>query len=131
MRGEVIEKAYGGSLRAHKSPDRPYLVEKISRNDPSEVIISFSGSGAVKDWYSQRNFGETKIDLTLFPSLRSIGSDEPALVNETFLKRFQGIILLPRPSLADEVLLCKTLLLDFLVLLDFATVTKFLHLLVM
>ncbi|BAT79574.1 hypothetical protein LR48_Vigan04g055000 [Vigna angularis] len=102
-RGELIEKAYGGSLRAHKSPDRPYLIEKISRNDPSEVIISFSGSGAVKDWYSQRNFGETKIDLSLFPSLRSIGSDEPALVNETFLKRFHGIISLARPSLADEV----------------------------
>jgi len=103
MRGEVIEKAYGGCWRAHRSPDRPYLVEKITRNDPSEVIICFPGSDAVKDWYSRRNFGETKIDLSRFPSLRSIGNDEPALVNEAFLKRFQGI-LLAKPSLPDEVM---------------------------
>ncbi|CAJ1975214.1 unnamed protein product [Sphenostylis stenocarpa] len=102
MRAEVIEKAYAASWKAHKSPDRPYLVEKISRNEASEVIICFPGSDAVKDWYSQRNFGETKIDLRLFPSLRSIGNDEPALVNEAFSKRFQDI-LLARPSLADKI----------------------------
>jgi len=104
LRGEVIEKAYYAvSWRAHRSPDRPYLIEKISRNGTSEVIISFPGSGAVRDWYSQRNFGETKIDLNLFPSLKSIGNDEPALVNEFFSKRFQDI-LLDRSSLADKVL---------------------------
>jgi len=103
MRGEVIEKAYAGCWRAHRSPDKPYLVEEIGRKDPSEVIISFPGSGAVKDWYSRRNFGETKIDPSLFPSLRSIGNGEPALVNEAFSKRFKDI-LLARPSLAEKVL---------------------------
>lgn len=103
MRGEVIEKAYAGSWKAHKSPDKPYLIEKINRNDPQEVIFCFPGSGAVRDWYSQKNFGETKIDLGLFPSLRSIGIDEQAFVNEAFQKKFQEI-LSAKPSLADEVL---------------------------
>ncbi|KAG5019759.1 hypothetical protein JHK87_015614 [Glycine soja] len=102
MRGEVIEKAYAGSWKAHKSPDKPYLIEKINRNDPQEVIFCFPGSGAVRDWYSQKNFGETKIDLGLFPSLRSIGIDEQAFVNEAFQKKFQEI-LSAKPSLADEV----------------------------
>ena len=62
------------------------------RNDPQEVIFCFPGSGAVRDWYSQKNFGETKIDLGLFPSLRSIGIDEQALVNEAFQKKFQEIL---------------------------------------
>ncbi|KAK7354108.1 hypothetical protein VNO80_19566 [Phaseolus coccineus] len=102
LRGEVIQRAYAGSWKAHRLPDKPYIIERINRNGLSEVIITFPGSGAVKDWYSQRNFGETKIDLNLFPSLRSIGKDEPALVNEAFSKRFQDI-LLARHSLADEV----------------------------
>ncbi|XP_020235415.1 protein EDS1L [Cajanus cajan] len=98
MRREFIEKACVVSLKAHKSPDKPYLVEKISR---SEVIICFPGSDAVRDWYSQTNFGQTKINLDLFPPLRSIGNDEPALVNEAFLKRFQAILL--KPALPAEV----------------------------
>ncbi|KAK7411515.1 hypothetical protein VNO78_02949 [Psophocarpus tetragonolobus] len=104
MRGEVIEKAFSGSLKAHKLSDKPYLIEKINRNDPAEVIFYFPGSGAVRDWYSQpqKNFGETTIDLDLFRSLRSIGSDEAASVNEAFLKRFKEI-LSAKPSLADEV----------------------------
>ncbi|TKY73451.1 EDS1 protein [Spatholobus suberectus] len=101
MRGEVIEKAFGWSMKAHKSPDKPYLVEKIRRYDPPEVIICFPGSGAVKDWYSQKNFGETKINLDRFGSLRSIGNDEAALVNEAFLKRFEDILV--KPSLEAEV----------------------------
>ncbi|KAL2340847.1 hypothetical protein Fmac_008787 [Flemingia macrophylla] len=88
LRGDVIEKACALSLKAHKSPDKHYFVEKVNRN---EVIIYFPGSEAVKDWYSQTNFGETKVDLHLFPSLKSIGNEEPALVNEAFLKRFQDI----------------------------------------
>ncbi|RDX89534.1 Protein EDS1B, partial [Mucuna pruriens] len=103
MRGELIQKAYAVSWKAHKSPDKPYLVEKINRIDPPEIIICFPGSGAVNDWYSQKNFGETKIDLGLFPSLRSIGNNEAALVNEASLKRFKELLDKPKPSLADEV----------------------------
>lgn len=109
MKGEFIEKAYAGSVKAHKSPNKPFLVEKIIK-DSVVVTICFPGSGSAKDWYSNTNFGETKIDLTLFPSLRSIGNDEAALVNEAFLKRFLDI--LAKSSLKDEVLLSP--LLNFL-----------------
>lgn len=98
---ERIEKSFSASLKAH-SYKAPYFLEKNSRSNPKEVIISFSASGGFKDWYSKTNFGEIKIDLTLFPSLRSIGNNEPALVNQYFLQRFQEI--LAKSSLKDQVL---------------------------
>ncbi|CAK8530563.1 unnamed protein product [Lathyrus sativus] len=97
---ERIEKSFSASLKAH-SYKAPYFLEKNSRSNPKEVIISFSASGGFKDWYSKTNFGEIKIDLTLFPSLRSIGNNEPALVNQYFLQRFQEI--LAKSSLQNEV----------------------------
>lgn len=102
MRAERIEKAFTVSSKAHKSPEKHYLVEKISRSNPPEVTISFPASGDFKDWYSKTTFGETKIDLSLFPTLRSIGNSEAALVNEASLQRFQDI--LAKSPLKDEVL---------------------------
>ncbi|XP_027339698.1 protein EDS1-like [Abrus precatorius] len=101
MKGERIQRAFGEAFKAHKSPEKPFNHEDFSRFNPPEVIISFPASGAVKDWYSQRNFGETKINLGLFPSIKSIGNDEAALVNKAFLKRFEDI--LAKSTLADKV----------------------------
>lgn len=101
MKADQIEKAFSTAWKAHKSPEKHYLVEKNTRVNPSEVIISFPASGSVKDWYSGTTFGETKIDLKLFPSLKSIGNNEAAKVNEAFLKRFQDI--LDKSAFKDEV----------------------------
>jgi hypothetical protein len=99
---ERIEKSLAASLKVHKTPEKYFLLEKNSRSNPKEVIISFPASGAFKDWFSETTFGETKIDLKLFPSLRSIGNNnEPALVNKVFLQRFQD--LLEKSSLKIEV----------------------------
>lgn len=89
---DLINKALSLSLKAHRSPEKHYLVEKISSNSSSKVIISFPGFGSVKDWYSETPFGESQISLTLFPSLKSVGNDEAALVNKLFLQRFETII---------------------------------------
>lgn len=102
MSGEQIEKTFSVAWKAHKTPDKPYLLEKITKNNRSEVIISFPGSGTINDWYTGNPFGETKINLNLFPSLKSLGISEAALVNEAFLLRFEAI--LAKSSLEDEVL---------------------------
>ena len=102
LTGERIEKALALTRKAHKTPDKPFLVEKIPKSNPPEVYISFPGSGAAKDWYSQKPFGEGQIDLNLFPSLKSIGNNEAAKVNEAFQRRFKAI--LDKSSLEKEVL---------------------------
>ncbi|MQL05688.1 hypothetical protein EI015_26830, partial [Escherichia coli] len=63
--------------------------------------MSFPGSGTIKDWYSGKPFGEIEINLNLFPSLKSIGVSEAALVNEAFQRRFEAI--LAKSSLVAEV----------------------------
>lgn len=84
---DPINKALALFLKAHRSPEKPYLVEKI-RGSPSKVIFIFPCCGSVKDWYSETPFGESPINLTHFPSLKSVGNDEAALVNKSFLQRF-------------------------------------------
>ncbi|KAI4336077.1 hypothetical protein L6164_014652 [Bauhinia variegata] len=88
----LSEKAW----KAHKSAS--YLVEKNSK-----VIISFPRSGSIKDWFSGNGkpFGETEIDLTRFPSMKSVGNNKTALVNEAFQKRFQDM--LSKPAFKTEV----------------------------
>lgn len=102
LSADKIEKSFAAALKVHKTPEKHYLLEKNNKTNPPEVIISFPASGAFKDWYSKTTFGETEIDLSLFPSLRSIGNNEPALVNKSFLQRFKDI--LTKSSLRDEVL---------------------------
>lgn len=101
LKEERIKKAFSLALKAHKSPGKLFLLEKIRGSSPPEVIISFPECGSVKDWFSETPFGETKINLTHFPSLRSVGNDEAALVNKAFLQRFEAI--LGKPSFVDEV----------------------------
>ncbi|PON86098.1 Alpha/beta-hydrolase [Trema orientale] len=102
MKEELIKNAYSEAITAHGSPGKPFL--KKSSTGSSEVIFSFPGSWAVKDWHSdmcQRPFGEKKINLKLFPSLRSIGKEEAADVNQAFEERFQ--LILENPKLKDKV----------------------------
>ncbi|KAF7806130.1 protein EDS1L-like [Senna tora] len=101
LKEERLKKAYSQAFKAHTlKSDKLYLVEK-TRSISSEVIISFPGFGPVKDWFSGTSFGDTQINLNLFPSLRSIGNDEAASVNKAFLHRFEA--LLGKPSFIDEV----------------------------
>ncbi|KAK7243469.1 hypothetical protein RIF29_38266 [Crotalaria pallida] len=83
---EQIEKAFSLAWR-HKSSDRPYHLEKFAKNN--EVVISFPASGSIKDWYSGTALGDTKVNLKLFPSLRSIGNNEAAFVDKAIGKQKQ------------------------------------------
>lgn len=96
LRQDHINKACLLAMKAHKSPEKPYLLDKSSKTD---VIFSFAGTWSVEDWFTTNPFGERKIDRDQFPSLRSIGIDEVATVNEAFLNRFLTIL----PHLLKEV----------------------------
>ncbi|KAK2663861.1 hypothetical protein Ddye_002435 [Dipteronia dyeriana] len=86
---ELIKKAWSLAMKAHKSPEKPYLVEK-SRSS-SEVIFSFPGSWSVNDWFTGSPFGEKEMELGKFASLKSIGNEDVAIFNEAFLNRFDVI----------------------------------------
>ncbi|KAL5749695.1 hypothetical protein ACOSP7_024298 [Xanthoceras sorbifolium] len=90
VREELIKKASLLATKAHKSPEKTYLVEK-SRSS-SEVIFSFPGSWSVNDWFTRSPFGEKKVDLAMFPSLKNIGNEDVATVNEASLNRFEAIL---------------------------------------
>ncbi|OIV89867.1 hypothetical protein TanjilG_23132 [Lupinus angustifolius] len=101
LKEEVIKKACSLAFKAHKSPEKSYVSEKIRISSESNLFISFPGSWDQNNWFSKKPFGESKIDLNLFPSLRSVGNDEAALVNEAFLLKFKNI--LDNSSLKFEV----------------------------
>ncbi|TYJ98590.1 protein EDS1L-like [Cucumis melo var. makuwa] len=89
LKEDLIASAWSAAIKAHKHPEKPFLLDKT--RDSS--IISFAGSSSPEAWFSasDSSFGETKIDTQLFPSVRSIGVDDYAVVNSAFLRRFQGI----------------------------------------
>ncbi|PSS07824.1 Protein EDS1B like [Actinidia chinensis var. chinensis] len=99
MREELMKEACYLSLRAHTSAGKPYLSKKIRGS--SETVFSFPGPWTVDGWFSGKPFGQRKIELNLFPSLRSIGNDEKAAVNEAFYGRFEAI--LKTTAFANEV----------------------------
>ncbi|KAJ6358942.1 hypothetical protein OIU76_000633 [Salix suchowensis] len=100
IKEEVIKKACSMAMDAHKSPEKQYLSKKI-KTSSSEVVFSFPGSWSVNDWFTGTSFGETKVDLQLFPSLKYIGLDVTATVNEVFLNEFKA--LLANPLFKNEV----------------------------
>ena len=81
----LIQKACSLAVEA-KSSQKSYVLEKTV--DSSYVIFSFPGYWSKNDWYDGESFGETKINIDLFPPLKSIGIDEHAQVNKAFLQRF-------------------------------------------
>ncbi|GAA0173516.1 hypothetical protein LIER_27113 [Lithospermum erythrorhizon] len=98
---EVITRACKLSFKAHKKfPEKQYLYDK-SRSSSLDAVFAFSGTWSVEDWVSKKPFGDAKIDNVLFPSLRSVGNDAAATVNEAFACRFGEIM--SRTSLASEV----------------------------
>uniref|UniRef100_A0A2N9FWK9 Reverse transcriptase domain-containing protein n=1 Tax=Fagus sylvatica TaxID=28930 RepID=A0A2N9FWK9_FAGSY len=100
---EVIKNAWKLAEKAHSSND-PYKIER-SRGSSEPIIISaFSGSWSVNDWFVGEAFGETKINLDLFPSLRSIGNDEHAKVNKAFQQKFIDKIS-SNPNFLNELVL--------------------------
>ena len=100
FREELIKKTCSIAMEAHKSPEKPYLVEK-SRTS-SDVFFSFPGSWSVTHWFTRQPFGAIKIDQSelLSPkgndkvatSIKSIGRDDLATVNEGFLRRLEMIL---------------------------------------
>lgn len=85
---EAITKAASQAMKAHNSPGRPYLQEKHR----GFAIFAFSGFWLLDDWFTHPPFGETAMDASMFPSLRSVGNDEAAAVSASFLRRFKAIL---------------------------------------
>ncbi|GFP97694.1 protein eds1l [Phtheirospermum japonicum] len=100
LKEEIIQKACKLSVKAHdKSPVKPYIHEK--NRGSTETYFAFPGSWSADDWYCGSPFGEIKVDVSKFPSMRSIGTEEIGFVNGAFSRRFEE--LLSRSSLATEV----------------------------
>lgn len=100
-REELTRRACSLAMKAHwSSAGKPYICEK-ARSSSSEVIFAFSGSWESGEWFAHKPFGETKIKAELFPSLKTIGSNQAAGVNEAFLRRFEAV--LANSSLTNEV----------------------------
>lgn len=100
VRDELIKKTCNLTMEAHNlSPGKPYIYKKI--NGSTDVVFAFAGTLSSDGWYSNTSFGEKEINTTLFPSLRSVGTDEVAKVNEVFATRFEEI--LDKSSLKNEV----------------------------
>ncbi|CAK7322931.1 unnamed protein product [Dovyalis caffra] len=91
IKEELIKKSCSMAMKAHKSPERQYLSKKI-KSSSSEVVFSFAGSWSANDWFAGNSFGETTVDLQLFPSLKYIGLGVTATANEVFLKRFKSVL---------------------------------------
>ncbi|KAL3835146.1 hypothetical protein ACJIZ3_009882 [Penstemon smallii] len=97
LKEDFIQKACKLAMKAHeKSPGKPYIHER--NRGSAEAFFAFPGSWSVENWYSSSNstkkaFGETKVDVSKFPSLKSVGNGEIALVNEAFSRRFEDQIL--------------------------------------
>lgn len=89
MKEELIKKACSCSLKAHGGK-KLFRCKEIGGS--SEVVFSFPGSWSKEDWFCNRAFGYTKADLSLFPSLRSLGNDEVAMVNGAFFRRFEEVL---------------------------------------
>ncbi|KAH0975591.1 hypothetical protein GBA52_017490 [Prunus armeniaca] len=90
------------SLKAQKFPGEQFLVEKSPAS--SHAFFSFPGSWSVDGWYSgDKAFGEKKINLELFPSMKSISNYDKydkledqelatGFVNQAFLHRFEDVL---------------------------------------
>ncbi|MED6174888.1 defense response, partial [Stylosanthes scabra] len=102
VRDEVVKKACALALKADKSPEKSYVLEKIKVSSESVNIFGFPASWHVADFYASNGkpFGETKINEQ-FPALRSVGNDEAALVNEASLTRFE--LVMSNSTLKTEV----------------------------
>ncbi|XP_071715956.1 protein EDS1L-like [Rutidosis leptorrhynchoides] len=89
----LIIKACSLALKSHKSNSNTGFITKESGTE--ETVIAFGGSWSEQDFYSHKPFGEAKIDVSLFPSLKSVGNNELATINQGFFRKFQSILKIP------------------------------------
>ncbi|KAI4319108.1 hypothetical protein MLD38_032749 [Melastoma candidum] len=100
---DLIDAACRFSITAHGNSQEHFLLDK---SWSPYALIAFPGSWSLGDWYSQKDparmaFGESQVNLEMFPCLRSIGNYEVAKVNRAFLDRF--LITKERSYLRSEV----------------------------
>ncbi|KAL8162207.1 hypothetical protein V2J09_013696 [Rumex salicifolius] len=97
---ELINRACSVAIAAHKDPHgKPFVVQN---SGTSTALIGFAGSWTAEDWFfGGKPFGESTVNLHLFPSLKSIGKAEAAVVNGASLRRFEALLL--DPSFISEV----------------------------
>ncbi|XP_040989291.1 protein EDS1L-like [Juglans microcarpa x Juglans regia] len=95
MDEKLIQKACFYATESQKSPEKPFIQEKFPVSSSHTVIFSFpAGSWSVDDWVAKNPVGETEVKAELFGSvIRSIGTDEIAMVNKAFQQRFENKIL--------------------------------------
>ncbi|KAK4375634.1 hypothetical protein RND71_006311 [Anisodus tanguticus] len=75
VKDELIKKACNLAMEAHNlSSGKPYIYKK--KSGLMDAVFGFAGTWSLDGWYSSTSFGETKINISLFPSLRSVGTDE-------------------------------------------------------
>ncbi|KAI0497198.1 hypothetical protein KFK09_020420 [Dendrobium nobile] len=97
LEGIMVERCCVLSMRAHSSsPASSFLIRSFTDPLPCSVF-AFRASWSADDWidddpFPASSFGEAAVDNSLFPSLRSLGNDVPALVNLAFLRSFQRIL---------------------------------------
>ncbi|KAF8378349.1 hypothetical protein HHK36_029688 [Tetracentron sinense] len=90
IRDDLIQKACSIAMAAHNSPATTFLLDKP--HNSSHAIFAFAGSWSVDDWFAHKSFGDSNINLSLFPSLRSIGNDQTAVINRAFLRQFETVL---------------------------------------
>ncbi|KAL6181528.1 hypothetical protein ACLB2K_048183 [Fragaria x ananassa] len=79
----------------------------VDKSSSDAVFIVFKGVCTVEEWFSGDGaFGETKINYKdwskeAFPSMRSIGNEDVAIVNQAFLERFE--LVTKDPNFGKEV----------------------------
>ncbi|KAJ0965529.1 hypothetical protein J5N97_026667 [Dioscorea zingiberensis] len=93
MEKVLIEHCISLSMRAHHSSTSPFLLHTLSGSSHCS-IFAFAGSWSVDDWIDGEHgaFGVSKIDSSLFPSLKNLVRDAPAAVNMAFLRSFQMLL---------------------------------------
>ncbi|WOK92986.1 hypothetical protein Cni_G01678 [Canna indica] len=81
------------STAAHRSPSSPFQLHHNAA--PSAAVFAFPASWSTDDWLlpgALSHFGESEIDASLFPSLKSVGNDATAGVNGAFLRSFRKLL---------------------------------------
>ena len=87
INAQLILKACSLIVEIHyKSLENVYILEKS--RDSLDAIFSFPGYWSINYWYDGDSFGETKINLELFPSLEVQASMNMPRSTKPFCKEF-------------------------------------------
>lgn len=88
---ELIKKTCSVAMMAQ---NEKLFKEEISSCSCDEVIFGFPGIWSLTDWTSDHKcFRQTdQFNPTDFPSMKRLGNDEVAFLNEAFIRRFQSLL---------------------------------------